>query len=338
MGWNRWIIVGLAIGCFCLRPGPCVAYEPGDIVNIQFENDFFGGGTDQHFTHGTRIEFVTRPMKWITDLADKLPWFSYEKAEKNPKDALKGRASISLGQNMYTPEDTTSKEWIPDDRPYAGWLYVGFGLAANQGPKRYDKVELELGMVGPASQAEQVQTFWHSSLGLHVPEGWDNQLHNEPGVVLYYEQAWRLGKWDLSPGLKVDAVPHYGGALGNVYTYGAGGFTARLGSHLEDDFGPPRIRPSMPGSGHFRPGSGLRWYLFAGVEVRAVLQNIFLDGNTFTDSPSVDKKPLVGDFQTGLALQWNRFRFSYTQIFRTREFYGQDSADIFGAVSLSCFF
>jgi hypothetical protein len=40
-------------------------------------------------------------------------------------------------------------------------------------------------MVGPAAMAEHVQTFWHSLMGLHVPQGWDNQLHNEPGVVLY---------------------------------------------------------------------------------------------------------------------------------------------------------
>jgi lipid A 3-O-deacylase len=173
-----------------------------------------------------------------------------------------------------------------------------------------------MGMVGPASMAENLQTFWHSSLGLHVPEGWDNQLHNEPGVVLYYEQALRLGKSRPFNGLKVDAVPHFGGALGNVYTYGAAGFTVRLGSNLDDDFGPPRIRPSLPGSGFFRPQNGLSWYLFAGMEGRAVLRNIFLDGNTFTDSHSVDKKPLVGDLQAGLVFQWSRFRFSYTQIFR----------------------
>ena len=315
--------------------GTAYADDPGYVISVQFENDFFGGGTDRHFSHGTRIECLTAPIQWMTDAADKVPWFRSERARSNPKDELKARASFSLGQNIYTPEDTTATQLIAEDRPYAGWLYMGFGLVANQGTKRYDQLELEIGMVGPYSFAEDVQTFWHSLLGLQVPQGWDNQLKNEPGVVLYYEQTRRFERQNIGWGLDADVLPHFGGALGNVFTYGAVGVTLRIGSGLEDDFGPPRIRPSLPGSAYFLPGKGFNWYLFAGLEGRAVLYNIFLDGNTFKDSQSVDKKPFVGDLQAGLVFQWNRFRITYTQIFRTKEFDGQDDGDIFGSVSLS---
>jgi len=138
--------------------------------------------------------------------------------------------------------------------------------------------------------------------------------------------------------LKFDAVPHFGGSLGNVYTYAAGGLTLRLGSRLEDDFGPPRIRPSLPGSSYFLPHREFTWYFFTGFEGRAVVRNIFLDGNTFSDSHSVDKKPFVGDLQAGLSAQWDRFRLTYNQIFRTKEFDGQEKSDIFGALSLSYHF
>jgi len=314
---------------------PAYADDSGYVISLQFENDFFGGGTDRHFSHGTRIECLTGPIQWMTDAADKLPWFISERARNSPKDELKARASFSLGQNLFTPEDTTATQLIPEDRPYAGWLYMGFGLVANQGTKRYDKLELEIGVVGPYSFAEDVQTFWHSLLGLQVPQGWDNQLGNELGAVLYYEQTRRFEKQNIGWGLDVDVLPHFGGALGNVFTYGAAGITLRLGSELEDDFGPPRIRPSLPGSAYFRPGKGFNWYVFAGLEGRAVLYNVFLDGNTFTNSHSVDKKPFVGDLQAGLVVQYDRFRITYTQIFRTKEFDGQEDGDIFGSVSLS---
>ncbi|MCU0596044.1 MAG: lipid A deacylase LpxR family protein [Desulfobacterota bacterium] len=317
---------------------PARAEDPGVVLSLQFENDFFGGGTDRHFSHGTRIECLTGPIQWMTDAADKLPWFASERARNNKKDELQARASFSLGQNMYTPEDTTALELIPDDRPYAGWLYAGFGMVANQGTRRFDKIELEIGVVGPYSFAEDVQTFWHSLLGLQVPQGWDNQLQNEPGVVLYYEQTRRFEKQNIGSGLDVDVLPFFGGALGNVFTYAEAGITLRLGSELEDDFGPPRIRPSLPGSAYFRPEKGFNWYVFAGIQGRAVLYNIFLDGSTFTDSHSVDKKPLVGDLQAGLVVQWSRFRITYTQIFRTEEFEGQDGGDIFGSLSLSYHF
>ena len=130
---------------------------------------------------------------------------------------------------------------------------MGFGLMANQGSTRYDKIQLEIGMVGPASLAEKLQTFWHSLLGIHVPEGWDNQLKNEPGAVLFYEQAHRFDSQDLFLDLEIDFVPHFGGSLGNVFTYASSGVTFRLGPDLNDDFGPPRIRPSLPGGGFFRP-------------------------------------------------------------------------------------
>jgi hypothetical protein len=209
---------------------------------------------------------------------------------------------------------------------------------AYQNDNRYDKLELEMGMVGPSSLAEDVQTFWHSLLGLHVPEGWDNQLDNEPGLVLYYEQARSFEYDDVIAGLDFDIIPNFGGSIGNVLTHAAAGLIVRLGSELDKDFGPPRIRPSLPGGAYFSPGRGRNWYVFAGLQGRAVIRNIFLDGNTFSDSQSVDKRILVGDLQAGLTVIIDRLRFSYTQIFRTREFEGQDRGDIFGSLSLSCHF
>ena len=311
------------------------ADDPGYTISIQFENDFFGGGTDRHFTHGTQIECLSKPIKWITDAADKLPWFSAERALHPSEDEWKARVSLSIGQNIYTPEDTAASQLIHDDRPYAGWLYLGFGIVANQGSRRYDKLKLEVGMVGPWSRAREAQTFWHSFLSLPVPQGWDNQLDDEPGAVLYYEQARRFDRKDVLFGLEADVIPLFGGSLGNVFTYAAIGLTARLGPDLRANFGPPRIRPSLPGGGYFRRKKGFNWYLFAGLEGRSVLRNIFLDGNTFTDSHSVDRKPFVGDLQAGLAVQYKSLRLSYTQIFRTKEFKEQENADIFGSLGLS---
>jgi len=335
MFFIRLFIVTLIVLSLFTSSGFSFADEPGYTISIQFENDFFGGGTDRHFTHGTRIECLTRPIKWITDAADKLPWFSATKALYPPEDRWKARVSLSMGQNIYTPEDTTVSKLVPNDRPYAGWLYMGFGIVANQGSRRYDKLKLEVGIVGPGSGARDVQTFWHSLLSLPVPQGWNNQLENEPGAVLYYEQARRFDRKNVLFGLAMDVIPHFGGSLGNVFTYASLGLTTRLGPDLRNDFGPPRIRPSLPGGGYFRRKEGFNWYLFAGLEGRAVLRNIFLDGNTFTDSHSVDRKLMVGDLQAGLAIQYKSFRLTYTQIFRTKEFEEQANADIFGSLSLS---
>ncbi|MBN1140729.1 MAG: lipid A deacylase LpxR family protein [Deltaproteobacteria bacterium] len=331
------LLTALLLGWLLPGPLPSRADGSGPICSIQLENDFAGRGTDGHFTHGSGINCLTEPIPWIVRMADQLPWFSAERSE-SPEGKPLARASISIAQSIFTPEDISRRELIVEDRPYAGWLHAGFGLVANQGSRRYDKIELDIGVIGPWSLAEEVQESWHSAFDLAEPRGWDNQLKNELGINLFYEQARRFEKKSLFFFLECDFIPHFGGALGNVFTYGAVGFTLRVGPDLREDFGPPRIRPSLPGGGFFANHHHFNWYFFAGVEGRLVLRNIFLDGNTFRDSHSVDKEYLVGDFQTGLAIQLGRWRFSYTQIFRTKEFKTQDSPDEFGAASLSYLF
>ena len=94
------------------------------------------------------------------------------------------------------------------------------------------------------------------------------------------------------------------------------------------------VANELSGTGYARRGDGFGWYLFAGVEGRAVAYNAFLDGPWFRASPDVEKKPFVADVQAGAALTWRGFRFAYTYVLRTREFDGQESSDRFGAITL----
>jgi len=64
-------------------------------------------------------------------------------------------------------------------------------------------------------------------------------------------------------------------------------------------------------------------------------RNIFLDGNTFTDSHSVDKETLVGDFQVGFAFHLRNIRIAFTHIVRSKEFEGQTERARYGAINLT---
>lgn len=292
-----------------------------------FENDIFAG-SDRNYTNGVRAEWLSAPddiPDWLTDAARKFPLF--------PEDGT-FRASYAVGQSMYTPEDITLSNPPEDDRPYAGWLYGAVGLIAENG-RQLDQLELTLGIVGPASGAAQTQELVHRVIDSPIPQGWDTQLKNEPGVILTYQRSWRGLLSRSASGYGVDVTPHAGGALGNVFTYANAGLTLRAGKNLLLDYGPPRIKPSVSGSGFFVPYDGTSWYFFAGVEGRAVARNIFLDGNTFKDSRSVERNPLIGDVQFGFAMTIRDVRISYTHVFRTPEFEGQSDGDGFGALSLS---
>lgn len=295
-------------------------------LTVAFENDLFGAGTDQHYTHGTEITYVsdTYQPAWLLKAASWMPFF-----DANTETRLVG----SLGQQIYTPANIQTEALIPDDRPYAGWLYLSVGLLNdNRATEGFvDKLELVVGQVGPDSGAESVQSTFHKWIGSDKAEGWDNQLHNETTVDLQYQRSWMLPLVDNN----VDIVPHLGFTLGTARRDIQTGFTLRVGSGIASDFGPPLIRPTAAGGQYFKPNQSFYWYLFGGANGRYVEHNIFLDGNTDHDSHSVSKNSWVGDLQAGLVMGAGNWRVTLTEIFRSREFEGQDDPDEFGAIAVT---
>jgi lipid A 3-O-deacylase len=300
------------------------------ILVLEFENDLFAN-EDRYYTNGVRASWVT-PEPGIPgllrDLGDLIPFFPGEGELKN---------SWSLGQSMYTPKDITLEEPDPDDRPYAGWLYLSGGLAEETGA-RLDRLQLTLGIIGPASLADRTQEFVHDVMGVPKPRGWDTQLGNEVTLMVSYERQWRALMRAAAGGWQVDLTPHWGGTLGTPFTLINSGLTVRAGRDLPHDYGPPRIQPALPGSSSFVPRARRGWYVFAGVDGRAVLYNVFLDGSTFRDSPGVDRNLFVGDAQVGAVVGLGRARVSYTHVFRSPEFRTQPDREDFGALSLSWMF
>ncbi|MDR3440530.1 lipid A deacylase LpxR family protein [Telmatospirillum sp.] len=297
------------------------------IFTFSLENDLFADA-DRHYTNGVRFSYLSAESDvpdWLDRTAALVPMFGTNGHR---------RWGASFGQSMYAPSNLTRSNPDQKDQPYAGWLYGSVGVVSEE-KNRIDILEVDLGMVGPASLADQTQKFVHSITGSTKPEGWHYQLRDEPGIVIAYQRKWRALYEFSEFGLGADVTPYAGADVGNVLTQAAGGATLRIGYDLPADYGPPRVRPSLTGSDYFEPQRDFGWYLFAGVEGRAVARDIFLDGNTFTDSRSVDKRPLVGDLQFGVAMTVGSVRLAYTHVFLTKEFYGERHTDTFGSFSAS---
>lgn len=310
---------------------PVPPLEPrSGTLSLQIENDLVGG-TDRDYTHGTRLTWLSPEIQgqhWARRLIETVPYLTYG-------DRL--RYSFSVGQSIFTPRDTEARQRLPNDRPYAGWLYLGLGAVAyDEHFQLLQSLSLEVGVVGPPALGGEIQNAVHRLIGSPRVRGWDNQLRTEPGVTLTYERKWRQFHYEpfRNSSFGVDLLPHLGLALGNVSTYASAGAAARIGFELGNDFGPPRIRPSPPGSTFFKV-DGFSGYLFFGVEGRAVGRDIFLDGNTFGGRSGVSRRWMVGELQGGVAASWNDFRLAYTQIYRTPQIRNRDAGDHFGAVTLS---
>ncbi|MCW8982703.1 MAG: lipid A deacylase LpxR family protein, partial [Gammaproteobacteria bacterium] len=166
------------------------------------------------------------------------------------------------------------------------------------------------------------------------PKGWDNQLKNELTLGVSYS---RLFRWfePLSEGLMVGLNRHDSVALGNAYTYLSSGVMLRFGKNLKRDLSPPTISPGFPGLPYFQAVKESNWYIYGGLEGRLVIRDIFLDGNTFADSHSVDKEVFVADAQIGFVYMYSDFRIAISKMFRTEEFKTQQKNESFGEINFS---
>ncbi|MBC8125725.1 MAG: lipid A deacylase LpxR family protein [Gloeobacteraceae cyanobacterium ES-bin-144] len=315
--------------------------DAGGTLGLYLENDMFAG-TDRQYTSGFKLSWSSRDLEQYSDsryaspflpLFDILPYINEKNYQKN--------LVFALGQNIYTPTDTDAYELLKNDRPYSGWLYLGMGVVWKDEVVRNSLV-LDIGVVGPWSYAQEAQRKIHDLRGLDHPKGWDNQLGNEIGFIITYERTWRWPKHERRSGLDWELLPHAGISLGTVSTFINLGGEFRAGLNLPDDFGTASIGPSAttstPVDGML--GSDRSWfdigaYLFARVDGRAVGRNIFLDGNTFSNSHSVDTNPFVADLSVGAAVNYKNTKLAYALVYRTKEFEGQDEAQVFGTVSLN---
>lgn len=319
-------------------------------VNLYFENDLFAE-TDQNYTNGIRASWVSPNVDSylndhelpgiVGDLSELLPRFdpSVQSSEKPQHNAV-----ISVGQQIYTPQDIERYDIDPADRPYAAWLYAGVAYHSRT-RNQMNTAALNLGFVGPWALGEEAQDAIHGIRGFRKFNGWDNQLKNEPGIQLIYEHKDRFSRGRIISGqLEYDTIVHYGGSLGNVGTYLNGGIEYRLGWQLPDDFGTSALRSggdnSAPGINDSRyqrlsRQKNLGVHAFISMDGRWVLRDIFLDGNTFRDSHSVDKEPLVGEVSVGIAMLYHGWKLSFTKVHRTREFEQQPDAHSYGSITLS---
>ena len=298
------------------------AAEPAPpVYSIVVENDVFGG-SDERYTSGIKHQWLSAEGKGAR----------LARLMLRAGDGDVVRYGVGAGQSIFTPEDIGVAAPLPGERPYAGWLYLEAQSVVERRSGATDILKIAAGVVGPASLAEDAQRTLHRAFNFFDPAGWDNQLRNEPGLLVSFDRQWRLGA-----GERFEALPHAGASLGNVLTEARAGAIFRIGSDLASDGLPARVSPARPAAGA-HGADGVSWQLFAGGQARAVAQNIFLDGNTFRDSLSVDRKTIVGEIEAGFAVRAGRLSVGYNHVWRSREYDGEPDYQDFGAVTVSAAF
>lgn len=253
-----------------------------------------GPGTDKSYSNG---------FKWT---------YGFRASEKDH--------SLSLAQKIFTPENTRASTLVNDEQPYAGWLYVA--LATRFPQQEFTHAwEISFGTVGPSALGKQVQHEFHRLSQDPRPQGWRNQIKDEPTLQLSYQ----IHRPTLLVGTKgayyADVIPYVAAGLGNVLIATQAGSFLRVGYGYGDDLSSV-WHPGLGGDVPTWSRETRSWgaFGFVGLSVVAVAHNLFLDGNTYQKSHSVDKLPFAHALEMGLAFRAERLLISWRHIWVSPEF------------------
>lgn len=288
---------------FLLGIAPALSQSHSTEIGIENDNDsFLLRGSDRYYTDGFFI------------------YYHKGLAIKNNSALVNKVLGIEAGQKIFTPQSgyVPGPQYV--DRPFAGYLYIGSTLNLLYKNESNLKLGAQLGVVGPASQAEAVQEFIHKTFGFYKPGGWQYQIKNDPEINLSAEYNHLIARasWvDIS-------LASYAN-LGNGFTGAGAGALVRLGLfnqlfHSVSTQSTATINDLQP---ELHTQEFFAYYKpqFNYVVYDATIQGgLFNNRNTPDDLEiTQDKEPIIFSQQIGVAFTTNRFVVDLAAVYHTRD-------------------
>ncbi|WP_338872404.1 lipid A deacylase LpxR family protein [Spirosoma sp. SC4-14] len=292
----------------------------GSYLQASWDNDAFQlrarNTSDRYYTNGIHVKhFSNYWHKWPTR-------YVLLKLASRVGQSYSYRYDFGAGQEIYTPKNLTirNRPLYPNDHPYAGYLYLSWGLTSSDPVKgRKLTSQFILGVIGPLSGAAEVQQQFHLAENFKTPMGWGTQMPNDPAVSYFVRYENRLVP-QFSP--VFDIIGRVDANLGMLSNYASMGTVLRFG--LFNDYF--QSATGLYNSSAGRPHRRVQLYTTFGTSFRAVLDNSLLQGGWFNGAhnyyalPAVELKHFLGLIDWGVAAAYKNVQFSFNQTLQTSEF------------------
>lgn len=272
------------------------SWARADTVSLVLENDAIVG-QDHHYTNGMY-------MTWMSDADTTFPdLLSFiDLGQKN--------VALSLSHAIFTPENKDIRTRDLDDLPYAGYLDLNF-LAYKSSANFFHEVGLNVGMVGPSTQADTLQKRFHTVFRFDKPEGWDNQLRDEFLYGASYQIGYKTDPVSLGD-LSFDWTTNAKADLGNFYTGALAGTTLRLSSKAMRSFSTAGnfIGANESSLLNYEPQKSFTWAVSFGVFYNK-FHTYYLIDEAIDEGYRLDKlDDMVGE-KLALDLLWSDVKLSF---------------------------
>lgn len=286
--------------------------------------------SDKYYTAGQRIGYTSREWDFHNeDNSSKGAWL--HKISLHPENNVTS-FNISINQEIYTPENKSVN--IPEnDYLYGGSLYLTFGVNQRRDTS-LERLQLQLGVVGKYSFAEDVQNGIHNSVNKehNSPLPWINQVGDEVLINFLYSYTARL-RLINSNIISMYLLPTAMVSLGNGATYLDVNTRLQIGYNLDTSFGVHKITYGMDSIGV--TSDDFMIYLYGGVGSRLMARNIFVQGNTFQEPYRHKIYPFVLYLEAGFSIGYNGVELSYGITHKTREYKFQPKEHTYATIYIN---
>jgi hypothetical protein len=225
-------------------------------LQVIVDNDaYFFTSYDRYYSSGIFASYSV--------LRDNLPFSKPDKEHKLFYD-------IVFSHYIYTPKNILWDKLDQLDRPYAGMATLGVRLNYLR-PSSGFTVKADVGWLGPAIKTAELMRWWHGSLGIRLPRGWDYQINNTPVLMVAPSYLKRRAFSE-----KLDVVSTTAMSVGTVLNQLSQEVALRYG--LPGGLNQSHLTNSLLNAGKAN-GGVVEWYLLASWQGSYVLYNATIDGN-----------------------------------------------------------
>jgi lipid A 3-O-deacylase len=285
-----WYIL-LVCGVFGFAQRP---HEAGIITDNDLYTSLYN---DQYYTNGLEFFYRYQGTATAETIARKI-W------------------EFRIGQYMFNPQSVYASEPITQDHPYAGYLFAQGGINLFTNNEALLKVNLQLGVVGRESGAEEAQRFLHNLLNYPRVQGWKYQIATIPAVQLntFYSKKISLGNHSRKTDYHLQAEAQ----LGTIWRSTSVGVMSRISLKGE--------LLHMAYSGMY--GASMRddkdyanrreLFLYINPRLQYMNYDATIQGSPFNDKSPVTYSVIPFRFNAEAGIKYGRGRFNYSYSFNYR--------------------
>ncbi|SNR15227.1 conserved protein of unknown function [Tenacibaculum jejuense] len=262
--------------------------------------------------------------------------YSYLSTKASEK-VVKKIYNFQIGQKLYSPFKANVRFLREHDRPFAGYLYGGFGISYFFKKKSLFRINAEVGVIGPSAFGKESMNFVHDIYGFDPATGWKYQIQD--AFALNFNAEFTK---QLTTSKYIDLNWVNTGNLGTVFSDISTGFLSRIGIKPIQDLANSIAFNSNLNNEVTNFNNEIETFFYINPMLRYAIYDATIQGSFLNDNNPVtfELKPFVLTTEIGFKFTANRFNFKYAIIHHTKKLKSINvpNGNFYGSIAINYLF